>query len=323
MPWSESYLVSLAEETGFRKQTLEKVLRLGELQGDVSRHPLLSSALALKGGTALNLCFGAPTRLSVDLDFNYIGSGERARMIEDRPLIEKAVHQIAKGRGYQVQNSRDEHAGRKYFLTYVSSSRTPDRVELDLNFLYRVPILPLLRQSLWQPGGGEVPVANTVSLEEICAGKLCALLDRSMARDLYDASRLPIVAPRVLASELFRALFIAMAGVLAHPVYRYGRDRLERVSDEDIRVQLHPMLSSNERPTADALRREAWNVVGPFLTLSDPEREFTDRIQYGELEPALLLPGEPALVERIQRHPALLWKAQNAREHAAKKGGRP
>ncbi len=71
---SDTYLDSLAIDTGFRKETLEKVLRLGEVLADVSRHPLLFTVLALKGGTALNLCFGKPTRLSVDLDFNYVGA---------------------------------------------------------------------------------------------------------------------------------------------------------------------------------------------------------------------------------------------------------
>ena len=69
MRWGDGYLDGVASETGFRRETLEKVLRLGELLKDVSAHPLLTSALALKGGTALNLVFGAPpTLLSVDLD---------------------------------------------------------------------------------------------------------------------------------------------------------------------------------------------------------------------------------------------------------------
>ena len=35
--------------------------------------------------TAINLCFGEPKRMSVDLDYNYIGHLDRARMLEDRP----------------------------------------------------------------------------------------------------------------------------------------------------------------------------------------------------------------------------------------------
>lgn len=322
MSWSEIYLDGLASDTGFRRETLEKVLRLGELLADVSGHPLLSSALALKGGTALNLCFGSPARLSVDLDFNYIGSVDRSRMLEERPLVERAVQQIASGRGYQIQKSRDEHAGRKYFLTYGSASGSPDRVEVDLNFLHRVPLQPVSARKLWQPGSGDEPIANTVSLEEICGGKLCALLDRSMPRDLYDARRLPEIAGHILESALFRALFIAMAAVLDHPLHAYGRDRLERVTDEDVRSQLHPMLSGDERPAADELQEGAWRVVAPLLSLSEPEREFTDKIQLGELEPELLFPDEPEMVGRLRQHPALLWKTKNAREYAAKNPGR-
>ncbi len=323
MSWSESYLDGLAADTGFRAETLEKVLRLGEILTDVSAHPMLSTALVLKGGTALNLCFGPPSRLSVDLDFNYVGASERGRMLEDRPLVERAIHQIARGRGYQVQVSRDEHAGRKYFLTYVSARGTRDRVEVDLNFLQRVPLQAVSKRTLWQPGGGDQPVAATLSLEEICAGKLCALLDRSMPRDLYDAARLPSLADDVFKSASFRAVFVAMTAVLNHPVYAYGRDRLERVSAEDVRTQLHPMLSRDERPDVDALKEGAWRVVAPLLTLTEPEREFVDMMQRGEIAPELLFPDAPAMVERLRDHPALRWKANNAREHAKMHRGQP
>jgi predicted nucleotidyltransferase component of viral defense system len=102
-------LRELAAETGFRAETLEKVIRLGEIAGDVARHPLLSRALVLKGGTAINLCFGEPRRLSVDLDFNYVGSLEKAAMEAERPEVERALQIIAQGRGYAIQQSADQH----------------------------------------------------------------------------------------------------------------------------------------------------------------------------------------------------------------------
>ena len=37
-----------------------------------------------------------------------------------------------------------------------------------------------------------------------------------------------------------------MASVLNHPLYTYGRDRLKRVNDGDVRSQLHPMLSGGK-----------------------------------------------------------------------------
>jgi len=63
MNLSAEHIEGLATETGFRPETLEKVIRLGEFAADVGRHPLLSRVLALKGGTALNLMFGSPVRI--------------------------------------------------------------------------------------------------------------------------------------------------------------------------------------------------------------------------------------------------------------------
>jgi hypothetical protein len=50
MNLSAEHIQGLAAETGFRAETLEKVIRLGELAADIGRHPLLSRVLALKGG---------------------------------------------------------------------------------------------------------------------------------------------------------------------------------------------------------------------------------------------------------------------------------
>lgn len=62
-----------SDATGFRPEVLEKVIHLLNLLTVFQRHPALSTRLALKGGTALNLfCFDLP-RLSVDIDLNYMG----------------------------------------------------------------------------------------------------------------------------------------------------------------------------------------------------------------------------------------------------------
>ncbi len=46
---SLEYLERCVVETGFQIIPLEKVVRLGEVAADVSRHPLLGEALASKG----------------------------------------------------------------------------------------------------------------------------------------------------------------------------------------------------------------------------------------------------------------------------------
>ena len=117
---SLEYLQRCAAQTGYRVGPLEKVVRLGGMAADVARHPFLGSVLALKGGTAFNLCFGPPKRLSVDLDYNYIGHLDRSVMLEARPAVEQAVTDLARRQGYRVQQSADAFAGRKYYLLYRS-----------------------------------------------------------------------------------------------------------------------------------------------------------------------------------------------------------
>ena len=243
MRLDQPQLVELAASTGFRKETLEKVDRLVGLLEDVNRHPLLSRVLALKGGTALNLGFGPPSRLSVDLDFNYIGAAEREAMLAQRPDVERALESIARAQGYTVQRSKDEHAWHKYFMEYSSAFGARDRVEADLNFLHRVPIGPPVRLGIWRPDGETGFSVQAVGLEELSAGKMCALLDRVLPRDCFDVIRLPGIIGERWDGRL-RLLFIALAGALDRPLQDYGEERLERVTQAAVAEQLHPSAAA-------------------------------------------------------------------------------
>ena len=89
---SPEKLAAEAATTGFRPDVLEKVAHLLGLLDAIRTHPFLKGKLVLKGGTALNLfVFDAP-RLSVDIDLNYIGTGDRDAMLTERPKIEQTLH---------------------------------------------------------------------------------------------------------------------------------------------------------------------------------------------------------------------------------------
>jgi len=316
---SRAWFDAVSDETGYRADTLEKVIRLGELAAELSRHPLLGTVLVLKGGTALNLCFGPPPRLSVDLDVNYVGAEDRDTMLEQRPLVEQAIEAVARAQKYRLQRSRAEHAGRKAYLGYTSTSGVADRIELDLNFLHRVPLDQAFAAQLWQPGDADQPDVMVVGMAELITGKLCAALDRAAPRDLYDVPRLPSIAGSAWQSPRLRSVFVALAGVLDHPVHSYSAERWRRVTDRAVEEQLHLNLTAGDRPSAAELREGAWAVVEPLIDLSPAEREYTDRLQAGDLRPDLLFPNDEGLAGRLARHPALLWKAENAKRHGSKK----
>lgn len=315
MSVSRALLERLAAETRFPARTLERVIRLGELVTDIGRHPLLTDALALKGGTALNLFFGEPTRLSVDLDFNYVANADRARMLSDRAEIERALERIATVRRYRVQRSRDEHAGRKLFLTYASNLGGHQRLEIDLNFLFRVSLEPPVRRAMWQPGDLVQPEIAVVANAELSIGKLLALLDRGLPRDAYDTARLPEIAAETWCTKRFRRLFTALAATLPRPLNEYGLERLSRITDTLVREQLAEMLTIDERLDAADLRQRAWGAIEPLLELDEAELDFTRGVSRRELLVELLFPDDGALASLLLHHPALTWKIENVRRH--------
>jgi len=319
MSISLEYLQRCAADTGYAIGPLEKVVRLGEVSAEIARHPFLGDVLVLKGGTALNLGFGAPTRLSVDLDFNYIGHVEREKMLADRPVVEDAVVKLTERMHYRIQRSPDTFAGRKLFLTYPSVQGPDERIEIDLNFLYRIPLEDPTVITLWQPGELDRHPVRAVSLLELCVGKLLALLDRAAPRDAWDVGQLPKTAGELLTSARFRAWFVALSASLVHPLATYGRHRLERrLTAQAIREQLVPMLAGGQDPAIDELIPQAWAVLEPLVTLAPEEEAYLAAIQRGELRLDLLGPDDERFRDRVAKHPAILWKLQNVRGRAAR-----
>jgi predicted nucleotidyltransferase component of viral defense system len=317
---SLTFLERAAAETGFQVDVLEKVVRLGEMAADVTRHPLLRRALVLKGGTVLNLAFGEPSRLSVDLDLNYVAQVDREAMLEDRPQIEAAVTDLARRHGYAVQASADAFAGRKLYLTYRSAVGPNDRIEVDLNSLMRLPIgLPETR-ALWQPGGLDTPVVRVVSVTELAVGKLLALLDRCAPRDAWDVGAFPPDPARVVGTHEFRKWLIGMAAVLPSPLVSYTRDRLDaRITERAVAQQLAPMLIAGASVRAAELADRAGAVEAPFLRLAQNERAYLDAFDRGELRAEFVFGEDEAAAAVIAGHPAVLWRLQNIRKFRMKK----
>ncbi len=309
---SRETLLALREKHRFSPRILEIVIRLREILRSISEDEYLSGSLVLKGGTALNLCFGSPPRLSVDLDFNYVGALEVERMREDRPKLIATLERIARRAGYRIQSSAEEHAGKRLYLRYASALGGEGTLQVDINFLHRLPLDASRQLPVWNPGEGEIVLTKVVAEIELIAGKAIAMLDRVAPRDLYDISILPRRVGPFAESPKMRAVFIAMAGVLDQPLTRYKLERLQRLSDEVVEQMLHPLLREGERPGAHELVDRVAEIIGSWLDLSANEKEYVDSLQRGTLLPELLFPTDPQMADRLRQHPALLWKVRNA-----------
>jgi len=106
----------VAEENGFRKDLVEKVMLLGRILRRLDSHPTTAGAWLLKGGTALNLLHLNVPRLSVDVDLNFIGAADREGMLSARPGFEAALAAVCEREGCTVKRTPSEHAGGKFRL---------------------------------------------------------------------------------------------------------------------------------------------------------------------------------------------------------------
>jgi len=314
---SHDILMADAGATGFRPEILEKCeLLLSLLQGLVD-DPFLGPRLVLKGGTALNLfVFDAP-RLSLDADVNYIGATDVGTMETERPLVEAAIRSVCQREGYRIGRTPDKHAGGKWHLAYTSALSGSAELQLDVNFMLRVPLWPVVARdsrTLGHAGARQVPVLD---VNELAAGKLAALLSRHASRDLFDAHQ--VLASDLLNPELLRIAFVVY-GAANRVDWRTVAIRDIFFEGRELRDQLIPVLRRSggieqvSDSFAERLLDETRAMLTTVLPLRQRELAFLEALMGEGIVDASLLTDDPVLRERIQAQPGLHWKALNVRK---------
>ncbi len=96
-------ITAIAEENGFIKNTTEKVLRLCDILEFIGESEL-SQILALKGGTAINLCLLNLPRLSVDIDLDFTLACSREEMLEKRKGVKDLIERFMQDEGYGLSD---------------------------------------------------------------------------------------------------------------------------------------------------------------------------------------------------------------------------
>ncbi len=311
-------LQRVASESGFQAEPFEKVLRLLDLLETLRGHPFLTERLVLKGGTALNMFLLDLPRLSLDIDLNYIGALDRESMLSERPKVEDAVRAVCERQGLRVRRVPDDHAGGKWRLSYDRAQGGTGSLELDLNFLMRSPLWPPTRRDSPTFLGLAARRIAVLDLHELAAGKLAALFSRSTSRDLYDVSR--ILARSDLDQEKLRLGFVTYGAMSRRDWRTVSVDDVE-MSPKEATIKLLPVLRSEHVPERGDV--QAWSrhlvdrcreLLSLLLPFEPAEQEFLERINgHGEISPDLLT-DDSVMQANLATHPALMWKAQNARK---------
>lgn len=316
---SNEMLQREAEKTGFRPEVLEKVLQLLNLLQALRDHPFLRDRIALKGGTALNLFVFKMPRLSVDIDLNYIGTADRTVMLAERPEVERAIKAVCSREDFSLQRIPGDHAGGKWLLRYESALRQGGNLALDLNYMYRIPLWPITLQNSSKVCASNTRQIPVLEIHELAAGKLAALLARRASRDLFDAHRL--LTECKFEDDRLRTAFV-LYGAMNRKDWRSVSVEDVNFESNELKNQLLPTLRNEYvngikdlQDWAGTLVNECRRALSAVLPLSEPEREFLDRLlDHGEIKPSVLT-DDDMWADHMGRHPLLQWKALNVRRN--------
>jgi predicted nucleotidyltransferase component of viral defense system len=317
MTLSREQIEEQAGKLGFQVTSLEKVLRLISLLDAFSAHPTLKNALALKGGTALNLFVFDLPRLSVDIDLNYVGESDLAKMQADRPNIEADITLLAKRLGLRVQAPKMAHALTSWSLGYVGVLGNQDSLKIEVNYLYRVPLFDLARRD--SPSSLPVQATNVLIMNdyELVAGKLAALIARRTSRDLYDTHLL--LTTHVWNEALLRLAFVLYGGMNIEDWRTVRVDDIDKAVDR-LEPDVLPLLRApaaqafQDSGMKNSLLSETKQALGIVLPLNPHEQAFLEALaRHGEIRPDLLgIEGQMA--DSVLQHPGLRWKALNVQK---------
>jgi predicted nucleotidyltransferase component of viral defense system len=316
-------LLGGATKTGFRPEILEKVWHLMAILDEINRHPFLKERLVLKGGTALNLFMFDLPRLSVDIDLNYIGGIDKEIMFNERPQVEKALEAVFHHEGLTVHRMPVKHAGGKWQLKYPSVLVGNGNLEVDLNFMFRIPLGEVIKKRSCQIGAQQTQEVKVLDIHELGAGKLAALFARHASRDLFDACEL--LTKQSIDTERLR-LFAIIYGAMGSKDWRTINIEDIKFKKDEMQKQLIPVLPKDT--LKKGLDWPAWighmlaecqRGLQRILPLRENEREFLDRLlDHGEIK-APLLTESTAMIDTINSHPLIHWTSQLAIRNKGKR----
>lgn len=138
---------------------------------------------------------------------------------------------------------------------------------------------------------------------EIYAAKICALLDRTTSRDLFDKEE------KILLRQCFMLEYIAVCG---YKLENMKIDNIEKLKSQDIKTKLLPTLKDRnpKKSNVDEMKKAVREFLKDILIIDDNTKQFYDKFQKGIYEPELLF-DDREIIERIKEHPMIMWKLSN------------
>lgn len=313
----KKYIEETANKTGFIKSTLEKVERLLNILEWINNHEKLSKLLALKGGTAINTAVFNFPRLSVDIDLDLTENLAKDEMIKERENIHNLLVQYLNANDYKIniEKSKNVYALDSIIAEYEDIRGNIDNIKIEINYMNRVHILETkqlkIATDIFEDKLLEIHCIHPI---EIYAAKLCALLSRTTARDLFDVYTLSKYdlfdkEEKQLLKQCFMLEYIAVNN---YKLEDLDIERIEKLEKQDIKTKLLPTLKDRNprKSNVEEMKQAVREYLKDILIVDDNIKEFYDKFQKGIYQPELLFDNEE-IIERIKEHPMIIWKLNN------------
>ena len=309
MNYSKQYINEIAQKSGFLANNTEKVIRLLNVLKFIDEElNRISHQLILKGGTAINLIYTNLTRLSVDIDLDYVGSLEKEQTLKDRERILESLDNYMLKEGYSVSSkSRGSAILASRTYAYINAYGNRDNIKVEINFIDRIHILPIVNRKI-NYFDKEVMIKAPLE-EELFAMKICALIDRSKPRDLYDTFRLKNDFLNLEKDKLRKltVFYLSLDGIFE--LNENSFKGIEAVSQYSIKKELLPVLKKNEKFNLEAIKQEVINFLQDLLVLTSDETKYLEEFSKGTFNPSLLF--DVCSAERAAKHPMAKWRINN------------
>lgn len=313
----KKYIEEISNETGFIKSTLEKVERLLNILGWINNHDKLSKLLALKGGTAINTAVFNFPRLSVDIDLDLTENLAREEMIKERENIHNLIVQYLKANEYNIntEKSKDVYALDSIVAEYQDIKGNTDNIKIEINYMNRVHILKTKQLEIATNVFKDKHLTiHCIHPIEIYAAKICALLSRTTARDLFDVYTLSKYdlfdsGEKQLLRQCFMLEYIAVNN---YKLEDMDIERIEKLEKQDIKTKLLPTLKDRNprKSNVDEMKQAVREYLKDILVIDENTKQFYEKFKNGTYEPELLF-NDDEIVERIKVHPMVMWKLNN------------
>lgn len=308
--YNKAQLGRMAQENGFVRDTLEKVLRLTEILKFIDRDDFLKRHLALKGGTAINMTIFDLPRLSVDIDLDYIPNDTLEDMQKAREQITDALKAYMQREGYLLSgSSRYSFSLDAFYLQYTNAGGNKDILKIEINYSLRAHLFEPVKRPVLGKIFGEPLAVLTLEPMEIFAAKANALMSRAAARDLYDFNNMEDCGLfKDPEKNLFRKCIIFYNTISQETIDAdFDTSAIERLTFNKIRRDLFPVLRKKDNFDLENRKAKAKAYIKDLMTATASEKEYMAAFTNKQYKPELLF-DDKKIIERIKNHPMAIWK---------------